>query len=162
LEETEMPEVAAAAIMGGASIYGAKKSGDANKKASQVQGKAADDALIYQKEQDLKAEARQREIDAKLEAQWNAQEARKAPLRALQDQLIGQTAGRMGLNLGSLGGASRPSSMPTGWSPNTGVNVPRGTLGSLAGYQPEMSEQELPEGYTIQDILADRWGSRAR
>ena len=159
------PAVAAAAITAGAALGAGALSSRANNKANKTQAQGNADALAWAKEQDAMERARQKEIDTKMEAQWNAEQARLAPLRALKQSLAQKTAGRLGLDLGALGGASAPSSMPPGWQPGAAQG---NTIASLAGYRPQTAEMPVedtiavaPGQLTIQDIMAGSWGSQA-
>ena len=153
------------AIQGGAALASAAIGGKGNSAANKTMAKGQADALAWAKEQDAMERARQKEIDAKMEAQWNAEQARLAPLRALKQSLAQKTAGRLGLDLGAFGGSSGPSSMPPGWQPGAAQG---NTIASLAGYRPQTAEMPVedpievaPGQLTIQDIMAGTWGSQA-
>lgn len=93
-----------AAAGAGATIYGSKKASSANEKASQVQAQSNAEALAFAREQEAR---RQREYDQQIAAEkaaWEAEQARLAPYRAASYGILGQSADRLGLNLGALGG----------------------------------------------------------
>lgn len=157
--------ITAVGALGGAGLV-AKSASNAAKTSKQ----SSDAAIAYQREQDAKAEARQKEIDAKAEAQWNAEQARLEPSRQAKAALLAQQVARLGLNLGSLGGAPAASSMPQGWSPLGSSSASGGytsgkprTIADLAGIPQDVETinpgVQAPAPPTIGDIMAG-WNQR--
>jgi len=151
----------AALSAAGATVASSKMQSNTANKSTKAQLAANDAALAYQREQDLKAEkrqaeidAREREIEAKAEQAWNAEQARLAPLRALKEALAGQTAGRIGLpfDVSGLGEAKAyPGSggdMGAGAAPLSSIRSNMGVRANPASVSPalpdpaEISEQD--------------------
>jgi multidrug efflux pump subunit AcrA (membrane-fusion protein) len=128
-----------AAVGAGTQIVGAKIQSGANKRATAAQTRATDaqthatdQALAHERDVELR---RRQEYDmeqAAARAQWDADQARRAPYREFAESLLRRRAGRVGLSLGDASGPAPMGSMPgVGSSPNAGT-----TLGSLVGRTP--------------------------
>lgn len=162
------PAVAAAAVTAGGALAGSAVASHSAGKAAKSQKQASDAAIAYQREQDAKAEARQREIDAKEEARWNAMQAQQEPYVQARAALLAQQGARLGLNLGSLGGAPRSSSAApaVGFGASSGTGYASGkprTIADLAGIPQEVETihpgVQAPNPMTIGDIMAG-WNQR--
>lgn len=154
------PAIAGAAGVGSA-VIASKSAG----KAAKTQKQSSDAAIAYQREQDAKAEARQKEIDAKQEAQWNAEQARLEPYRQARAALLAQQGARLGLNIGSLGGAPSAPSPGFGMG-SSGMGSTSGkprTIADLAGIPQEVETihpgVQAPNPMTIGDLMAG-WNQR--
>ena len=145
--------IGAATGLGGSLI-----SKHANNKATDTQAKAAAEALAYQKQKDAQDRADNEKLVAMQKAQWDAEQAHRAPYRAAASALLGQNAERM--HLGSLGQGGAPamhSGLPSGGS-GTMSPAPR-TLSSLAGMFQASPETETPQ-LSLSDVLNGTWNRR--
>jgi hypothetical protein len=153
------PVVAAAAVTGASALAGGALSSRANNKAMKTQDEAARraEALAIENEKRRREEYDRAEAMAK--AQWDAEQQRLAPRRAAQDQLLARTGQRLGLDIGSLGGA-RP--MPYSGGTGTTSGKPR-TLADIAGrpvVDVPFTEVQAAPRLSIQDIA--NWGTPRR
>ena len=122
------------AISGAAAVGGSLIGKHSNNKANDTQAKAAADALALQKDNEMERRKEYNDSLALQKAQWDAEQARLAPRRAIQDQLLAKYASQYGMNLGSLAGAASPVPFAPGGvsTANSATASPR-TLASLAG-----------------------------
>ena len=152
------PVTASALISGGTQLVGGALNGKGNSKAIRTQDAAARraEAIAIDNEKRRREEYDRGEAMAK--AQWDAEQARLAPRRKLQDGLLGSAAARWGMNIGDLGGARQAAAYP-----GPGAATP--TMSDLGGrvqggYVPPGLEVQAPPRLSIADIA--NWGSQRR
>ena len=153
-----------AAIAGGTTVYGAKKQAGANKQASEIESRAAQEAIALDREKEAR---RQREYDQMIaaeKAKWEAEQRkldeldqRESPYRAASLGILGQASDRLGLNLGALG--AYPGAMSGSYGTSAAPRVASspyssGSLGSLGGLVPTATDP-LPEPAPPKMTLAD-------
>lgn len=142
-----------------AGLIGAKVSSNANKSAAQTAAASSDKALQIAQDNEMERRKEYNDAQAAAKAQWDAEQARLAPRRALQDQLLSQYANRTGLSLGQMA-QSQPVSAtpPPGWTPGTVSSAPR-SIAQMAGY--EQSPDVTPSQSMAIGNIFD-WGTPRR
>lgn len=157
------PVVAAAAIAGGAAITGGVLSSRANSNAAKTQDSAAKRAEQIAIDNENRRRQEYDQQQANLKAQWDAEQARLAPRRALGDSLLQQFASRTGNSLGSLARPPAASAPPPGWVPGqvSATSQPR-TLASMAGYGDAPLDPALtpPQDMSLGNVF--NWGTPRR
>jgi hypothetical protein len=141
------------------SIAGAVIGSKSNSQANQTQAKAAAEALAYQKQKDAQDQANYEKQQAALKAQWDAEQARRAPYRAAAEALLRQNGSRLGL---SVPESQAPPTMPLGWSSNgTGTTAPTPrTLSSVAGLSQYGAPPVIAPQMSLSDVLNGGWSGR--
>lgn len=129
-----------------ASVFGSKKQGSSNDKALAAQMAADAEAKKILQDNEMR---RRQEYDALIaaeKAQWEAEEARRAPYRQASLGILGGAADRLGYDLSGLSAA--PSSAATSKAGATKSKVPsyvQDSIGGISGLQPTTPPIEVPE-----------------
>lgn len=104
-----MPQAAIVAGIGAAgTLGGAALGARANNKATEAQRRTAEQALAFEREQEMQRRKEYEEQQARLKAEWDAYQERRRPYREAAEKLI-RGAGYTP--------QQRPTSMPVGWTP---------------------------------------------
>lgn len=152
------PIVGAAAVTAGGALAGGVLSSRANSKAMKTQDQASRRAEAIALENERRRREEYDRGEAMAKAQWDAEQARLAPRRKLQDGLLGSAAARWGMNIGDLGGARQAAAYP-----GPGAATP--TMSDLggrvqSGYVPPGLDVQSAPRLSIADIA--NWGSQRR
>lgn len=97
-----------ALIQGAATLGGAAIGARSNNKATEAQRRTAEQALAFEREQEMQRRKEYEEQQARLKAEWDAYQERRRPYREAAEKLI-RGAGYTP--------QQRPTSMPVGWTP---------------------------------------------
>ena len=147
--------VVPAAISGATTLAGAAIGGKGNKRAAESQERSNSEAIALARENEARRRQEYDQAQALQRQQWDAEQARLEPYRNARLALLAGQSRRLGLNIGSLGGA-RPSGPPPGAGRPAGVS--RGSsIGALGGYSGPVEALEAPR-LSIQDLAG--WGAR--
>jgi hypothetical protein len=99
-------------------VAGALVKRSAEKNATQAQTQATDQALAFERENELRRRQEYDQSQAEARAQWDAEQARKAPYREMGDAILRRRAERLGIPFSPRAEPMAPA--------------PRPSLGSLA------------------------------
>lgn len=145
-----------AAVSGGTAIVGAKMASNANRRATDAQTASTDKALAFEREQEQRRREEYDREQRAMQAQWDADQARKGPYRELAESLLRRRAARVGINLGASAAQAPTSSGSTARMPGA---TP--TLGSLAGrteYGQATARRPVLTPTQLSDLVRQRRG----
>lgn len=106
-----------AGAAGGATLYGAKKSAEATKQAAALSAKSNADAIAEQQKQDAIQQQQFNQQQAAAKAQWDAEQAIRAPYRQAGANALSSLGGILGVDFGSGGGGGSAPAMAGGPMP---------------------------------------------
>lgn len=129
-----------AGITGGTAVAGALVNRSAQKSATKAQTQATDQALAFERENELRRRQEYDQSQAEARAQWDAEQARKAPYREMGDAMLRRRAERLGIPFS-------PRAEPM-------AQAPRPSLGSLAmpGGAPTDATSSAQGGTSLADL----------
>lgn len=119
-----MPQAAiVAGIQGAATLGGAVLASRGSSKASQLQYRTAQEALAFEREQEMQRRKEYEAQQAQLKAEWDAYQERRRPYREAAERLLG------GSGYSSPSSSRTSSGPPPGWTPGgspgpSGMSMP--------------------------------------
>lgn len=132
-----------AAVTGGAAVTSGVMQSKANKRATDAQSKSTAEALAFERDNELRRRQEYDRSEAESRAQFDAEQARKAPFREMADVILRRRAERLGIPF-SPRSAALQSGMPAQQQP-----APR--LSSLTGTQ-QSGMPPNPQGLSLGDL----------
>ena len=134
----------AGAIAAGAQAYGSHKQSSSNNRATDTQAKADQEAIKLARENEARRRQEYDQLIAAEKAQWEAEEARRAPYRQASLGILGGAADRLGYDLSGLSAAPSSAKATRGGTSKVPSYV-QDSLGGLSGFQPVTPPIEVPE-----------------
>jgi hypothetical protein len=145
---------AGAGATAGASIYGAKKQAGAAREAAQIQGRAAEQQLAFERENEARRRAEYDRAEEQARAQWMAEQARQAPYEEAANAVLRRWSGQLGypaptttpMPTGTRQDLGRPWATPPPPSAPAAMPGRRLTLGDLAQARRPQPDQQTASG----------------